>query len=91
MALWLLSVDPALDQISRRSRGPDAGLNSVVEPQLRRAESAGLLERDHARIRPTAKGQRFLNDLLEEFLAPPDAKPAERVINISSPGTARPS
>jgi len=63
---------------------------SVVEPQLRAAESAGLLERDHARIRPTPKGQRFLNDLLEMFLAPQaDAKPAARVINISSPGTAR--
>ncbi|MGZ5650649.1 MAG: hypothetical protein ACXWG8_09990, partial [Usitatibacter sp.] len=65
---------------------------SVVEPQLRAAESAGLLERDHARIRPTLKGQRFLNELLEMFLAPqPDAKPASRVINISSPGTDRPS
>ncbi|MGZ5582437.1 MAG: radical SAM family heme chaperone HemW [Usitatibacter sp.] len=65
---------------------------SVVEPQLRAAESAGLLECDHARIRPTLKGQRFLNELLEMFLAPqPDAKPASRVINISSPGTDRPS
>jgi hypothetical protein len=34
MALSLLSADPALDQISRRSRGSDAGLNSVVELQL---------------------------------------------------------
>jgi putative oxygen-independent coproporphyrinogen III oxidase len=62
---------------------------AAVEPQLRAAEAAGLLERDHARIRPTAKGQRFLNDLLEGFLAP--AQPARRVISISSPGTARPS
>jgi coproporphyrinogen III oxidase-like Fe-S oxidoreductase len=64
---------------------------SVVEPQLRAAESAGLLERDHANIRPSAKGQRFLNDLLEGFLSAEPAKPAARVINISSPGTARPS
>ena len=63
-----------------------------VEPQLAAAEAAGLIERDHARIRPTPRGQRFLNDLLEPFLAPaaPPA-PARRVISISSPGTARPS
>ena len=64
---------------------------TVVEPQLRAAESAGLIERDHARIRPTARGQRFLNDLLEGFLEPSNARPAGRVISIVSPGTARPS
>jgi oxygen-independent coproporphyrinogen-3 oxidase len=65
---------------------------ALVEPQLRASESAGLLERDHARIRPTPKGQRFLNELLEMFLAPAaDGKSAARVINISSPGTDRPS
>jgi putative oxygen-independent coproporphyrinogen III oxidase len=64
---------------------------AAVEPQLAAAERAGLIERDHARIRPTQRGQRFLNDLLEQFLVPGDAKPAARVISISSPGTARPS
>ena len=64
---------------------------ATVEPQLKAAESAGLLVRDHARIRPSAKGQRFLNDLLEGFLAAANPRPAGRVINISSPGTARPS
>jgi oxygen-independent coproporphyrinogen-3 oxidase len=65
---------------------------TVVEPQLRAAEAAGLIERDHVRIRPTGKGQRFLNDLLEMFLAPQaDGRPAQRVINIASPGTDRPS
>ena len=64
---------------------------SVVEPQLAAAEKAGLIERDHARIAPSAKGRRFLNDLLEGFLAAAPARPAGRVINISSPGTARPS
>jgi hypothetical protein len=29
----------------------------------------GLLERDVRRIRPSAKDRRFLNDLLQEFLA----------------------
>jgi len=62
-----------------------------VEPQLRIAESAGLLERDHAHIRPTPRGQRFLNELLEGFLASGERRPAARVINIASPGTARPS
>jgi oxygen-independent coproporphyrinogen-3 oxidase len=64
---------------------------AAVEPQLRAAEAAGLIERDHARIRPSAKGQRFLNDLLEGFLPAEGAKPAARVISISSTGTARPS
>ena len=64
---------------------------AVVEPQLAAAEAAGLLERDHARIRPSARGRRFLNDLLEGFLAPGPARAAGRVINIASAGTARPS
>jgi putative oxygen-independent coproporphyrinogen III oxidase len=63
---------------------------NVLEPQLRAAEEAGMLHRDHAMIRPTLKGQRFLNDLLEQFLETP-AKPAARVISICSPGTVRPS
>ena len=61
---------------------------NTVEPQLARAEEARLIERDHARIGPTAKGQRFLNDLLEGFLAPRDEEPRGRVISISPLGTA---
>lgn len=64
---------------------------SAIEPQLAAAEAAGLISRDHARIAPTARGQRFLNDLLEGFLTVPAARPAGRVISIASPGTARPS
>jgi putative oxygen-independent coproporphyrinogen III oxidase len=41
---------------------------SVVEGQLKTAESAGLLERDWQRIRPSARGRLFLNELLEHFL-----------------------
>ncbi len=63
---------------------------AAVEPQLAAAERDGLLDRDVERIAPSARGQRFLNDLLEKFLDAP-AKPAARVINIYSPGTARPS
>lgn len=43
------------------------GLNGI-EQGLNRAESKGLIERDHKRIRPTALGQRFLNDLQQIFL-----------------------
>jgi oxygen-independent coproporphyrinogen-3 oxidase len=40
----------------------------VAEQPLARAEARGLLERDHVRVRPTALGQRYLNDLLGLFL-----------------------
>ncbi len=63
----------------------------AIARELEAAEAAGLLERDYLRIRPTAKGQRFLNDLLELFL--PQARPRERAapISISPRGTTRPS
>ena len=64
---------------------------TLIERKLAGAEKAGLIERDHATIRPTARGQRFLNDLLEPFLPAPDARAAMIPINISSPGTSRPS
>ena len=62
---------------------------ATVEARLASAEAAGLLERDHATIRPTLRGQRFLNELLEKFLAAAPA-PARRVISICSAGTYRP-
>ena len=40
-----------------------------VLPALEKAERDGLLARDHARIVPTPRGQRFLNDLLQLFMA----------------------
>ena len=65
---------------------------TVIERQLNEAEAAGLLERDHATVRPTAKGQRFLNDLLEPFLPGEKARAAPSIpISIYSPGTSRPS
>jgi putative oxygen-independent coproporphyrinogen III oxidase len=42
---------------------------STISRPLQAAEEKGLLERDLKRIRPTPKGQRFLNELLELFLA----------------------
>jgi oxygen-independent coproporphyrinogen-3 oxidase len=63
---------------------------TVVARELESAEAAGLLERDHLRIRPTLEGQRFLNELLQRFL--PDAKPRPRAatISISPRDTSRP-
>ena len=41
---------------------------SVVAARLRKAEQMGLLEHSIERLRPTPRGQRFLNDLLGLFL-----------------------
>ncbi len=41
---------------------------TALEPGLRAAEQKGLLERSFDRVRPTERGQRFLNELLELFL-----------------------
>jgi oxygen-independent coproporphyrinogen-3 oxidase len=46
---------------------------TVVLKQLEAAQQRGLIERDHQRVTPTARGRRFLNDLLQIFL------PARRV------------
>ncbi len=40
-----------------------------IHRELNEAQQRGLLFRDHRRIAPTTMGQRFLNDLLELFLA----------------------
>ena len=42
---------------------------AAAEPGLARAERQGLIERDLHGIRPTATGRRFLNELLQLFLA----------------------
>jgi len=41
---------------------------NAIEKALNAAEAKGLLYRDHQVIRPTALGQRFLNDLQQMFL-----------------------
>jgi oxygen-independent coproporphyrinogen-3 oxidase len=48
---------------------------AALRRPLEEAERRGLLERDHARIAPTQLGRRFLNDLLQIFLAPDDTRP----------------
>ncbi|WP_421867475.1 radical SAM family heme chaperone HemW [Motiliproteus sp.] len=41
---------------------------TMIEPQLARARSLGLLVADPALLRPTLQGRRFLNELLELFV-----------------------
>jgi len=43
---------------------------SAVEQALQEAVQRGLITRDHVRIAPSKRGQRFLNDLLQLFLPP---------------------
>src|SRR5688572_16853154 len=52
---------------------------ATMESPLAEAEKQGLLERDWKRIRPTARGQRFLNELLALFLADETPDRAPRV------------
>ena len=61
----------------------------ALSRELGEAESAGLIERDATHIRPTRRGERFLNDLTALFL--PGERAARRTIPISTspPGTAR--
>jgi oxygen-independent coproporphyrinogen-3 oxidase len=62
----------------------------TIARELEAAERDGLIGRDVATFRPTLKGQRFLNELLERFLPAARPKP-RRTISISSPGTSHPS
>jgi oxygen-independent coproporphyrinogen-3 oxidase len=41
---------------------------AAILRELEDAERRGMIERDHARIAPTLRGRRFLNDLLQMFL-----------------------
>jgi oxygen-independent coproporphyrinogen-3 oxidase len=43
---------------------------TLVSEALDAAEARGLIERDHARVKPTVRGRRFLNDLQAMFLPP---------------------
>jgi len=47
----------------------------VIRRELEEAEKRGLLVREGQRIAPTEMGQRFLNDLLQIFLAAEDQVP----------------
>jgi oxygen-independent coproporphyrinogen-3 oxidase len=62
-ALRLIDGFP-IDLFSARTGLPLMAIQNTMET----AERQGLLERDLKRIRPTERGQRFLNELLELFL-----------------------
>lgn len=60
---------------------------TIVRKELDEAERRGLLARDHERIKPTALGRRFLNDLQAIFLRsdpPPEVRPA--AVPLAGPG-----
>jgi len=62
--------------------GERTGLDILaLEPQLAQAEARGLLARDHEWIRPTERGRRFLNEMLERFL--PGERAARQPIPIA--------
>jgi putative oxygen-independent coproporphyrinogen III oxidase len=64
---------------------------TAITAELDRAETDGLAERTHAHVRPTLRGRRFLNELMQRFL-PSQARRARTIpISTSSPGTSRPS
>jgi coproporphyrinogen III oxidase-like Fe-S oxidoreductase len=64
---------------------------TTLQARLDRAEKQGLLVRDLKVVRPTERGQRFLNELLALFLPGETAargsgdRGAARAIRISSP------
>jgi len=61
----------------------------TLDRELGEAQAAGFIERDAQHIRPTRRGERFLNDLTAMFL--PGERASRRTIPISTcpPGTPR--
>jgi len=62
---------------------------TAIQHALQRGEQQGLLQRDLKTVRPTERGQRFLNELLALFLSGETKAPgsgaqgAARAIRIS--------
>ncbi len=74
---FMLNALRLIEGFEARLFGERTGLPlTCIERELREAEARGLLERDWRRIRPTARGQRFLNELLETFLTAGRRSPA---------------
>jgi putative oxygen-independent coproporphyrinogen III oxidase len=66
---FMMNALRLIDGFELRLFAERAGMPAdALTPGLLRAEQAGLVERDHVRVRPTLRGQRFLNDLLQLFL-----------------------
>ena len=62
-----LSEGFALQLFEERTGLPRVAVLSTLD----RAERDGLIERDHVQVRPSLRGRRFLNDLLQRFLPEP--------------------
>jgi oxygen-independent coproporphyrinogen-3 oxidase len=69
-ALRLVEGVPARLFAERTGLPPEA-----VRREIERARAAGLLEADAQQLRPSARGLRFLNDLLEGFLPEKPVQP----------------
>jgi len=66
---FMMNALRLIDGFELRLFAERTGLSvDALRQPLDTAERSGLLERDHARVRPTLRGQRFLNDLLQIFL-----------------------
>ena len=63
------SGEEKLQQGGEKAAGEGGGGEGGVGGGGERAEARGLLCRDHQRVRPTPLGRRFLNDLVQLFLA----------------------
>jgi oxygen-independent coproporphyrinogen-3 oxidase len=63
---------------------------TAVERELAAAEAQGLVARDHRWIRPTERGRRFQNDLLEPFLPSRGTTEVIQTIRMTPRDTSRP-
>ncbi|MES2128800.1 MAG: radical SAM family heme chaperone HemW [Pseudomonadota bacterium] len=66
---FMLNTLRLVDGFDPNLFGERTGMSiTAIDKQLNEAEAKGLLYRDHKVIKPTALGQRFLNDLQQMFL-----------------------
>jgi oxygen-independent coproporphyrinogen-3 oxidase len=67
---YMLNALRLIDGVPLQDFSERTGLPlSVIAPQLQDAQQRGWLHRDPQRLRTTALGQRFLNDVIASFLA----------------------
>ena len=67
---YMLNALRLIDGVPLQDFSERTGLPlSVIAPQLQDAQQRGWLHRDTQRLRTTALGQRFLNDVIASFLA----------------------
>jgi oxygen-independent coproporphyrinogen-3 oxidase len=66
---FMMNALRLVDGVERRMFSERTGVPiAAIVARLERATQAGLMVDDHARLQPTLRGQRFLNDLLALFL-----------------------